>query len=136
MVERIHQLWQQRYNDKEIAAQLSTEGFHSARSEDVSPDSVMKIRLKNKWYLPFERIRRGEKIEGYLTVSQLTDRLNISYRRGYSLIHQGIIPKDAILHDPVYLIRDEPTLLEHLEVTIAKRGWKRKEKTISKREMS
>lgn len=136
MVERIRQLWLQRHKDEEIAAQLSAEGFHSARAEDVRPDTVMKIRLKNKWYLPFERIRRGERLEGYLTVSQLTERLHISYRRGYWLIHQGIIPEDALLREPVYLIRDDKILLEQLDAAITERGWKRKAKTKSTREMS
>lgn len=128
MVERIRQLWLQRYKDEEISAQLSAEGFHSARAEDVRPDTVMKIRLKNQWYLPFERIRRGERLEGCLTVSQLAKRLNISYRRGYWLIHQGIIPEDALLCEPVFLIRDDKKLLEELDAAIAERGWKREAK--------
>lgn len=136
MVERIRQLWLERYKDEEIAAQLSAEGFHSARAKDVRPDTVMKIRLKNKWYLPFERIRRGERLEGYLTVSQLADRLSISYRRGYWLIHQEMIPEEAILRDPVFLIRDDEALLESLDAAITKRGWKREVKTTSSNEMS
>lgn len=136
MVERIRQLWLQRYKDEAIAAQLSAEGFHSARAEKVRPDTVMKIRLKNKWYLPLERVRRGERLEGYLTVSQLTNRLNISYTRGYWLIHQGIIPEDALLREPVYLIRNDETLLEELDAAIAERGWKRKVKTHSPSKMS
>jgi hypothetical protein len=136
MVEGIRQLWLERYKDEEIAARLSAEGFHSARAKDVRPDTVMKIRLKNKWYLPLERIRRGEKLEGYLTVSQLTDRLNISYRRGYWLIHQGMIPETALLRDPVFLIRDDEMLLEQLDDAITERGWKRKVKTTSQNEMS
>ena len=126
MVERIHQLWEQLYDDEHIAAQLSAEGFHSARVERVRADTVMKIRLKHKWYLPFERIRRGERLEGYISVSQLAERLNLPYTRTYRMIYQGIIPQEAILRDPVYLVRDDTELLKQLEATIIKRGWKRK----------
>jgi DNA invertase Pin-like site-specific DNA recombinase len=129
MVERIHQLWQQLYDDEQIAAQLSAEGFHSARAEQVRPDTVMKIRLKHKWYLPIERIRRGEKLKGYLTVSQLADRLDIPLRRAYDLIYQLVIPPDVILRDPVCLIPDEPELLEQLEAYIVERRWNRKART-------
>lgn len=136
MVERIRQLWLEHCKDEEIADRLTAEGFHSARAAQVRPDTVMKIRLKNKWYLPFERIRRGERLEGYLSVSQLADRLNISCYQGYNLIYQDIIPEDALLRDPVYLIRDDPVLLEQLEAIVSERSWKRKVKTESKPEMS
>lgn len=126
MVERIRQLWEQLYEDEQIAVQLSAEGFHSARAEQVRADTVMKIRLKHKWYLPFERIRRGERLAGYISVSQLGERLNLPHTRTYRLIYQGFIPEDAIVRDPIYLIRDEPELLERLNAVITERGWKRK----------
>ena len=117
------------YRDEQIAAQLTTEGFHSARSQQVRPDTVMKIRLKHKWYLPIERIRRGGTLEGYLTMHQLADRLNVPYRRAYSLIYQDIIPPDELLHDPVYMIRDGGELLQYLEAYVRERKWKRKTAT-------
>ena len=125
MVQRIHQLWRELYHDEQIAAQLTAEGFHSARSEQVRPDTVMKIRLQHKWYLPIERIRRGGTLEGYLTMRQLADRLNVPYRRAYSLIYQNIIPPDQLSHDPVYMIRDDGELLQHLEAYVRERKWKR-----------
>lgn len=126
MVERIRQLWEQLCDDEQIAAQLTAEGFHSARAAQVRPDTVMKIRLKQKWYLPFERIRRGERLAGYISVSQLAERLNLPYTRTYRMIYQGLIPEDAIIRDPIYLIRDDPELLVQLEATISERSWKRK----------
>ena len=125
MVERIHHLYQQLYDDEQIAAQLSNEGFHSARSKQVRTDTVMKIRLKHKWYMAFERIRRGERLEGYLTMHQLADRLEIPYRRAYALIYQHIISPDEVLREPVYLIRDDVHLLERLETYVVERRWKR-----------
>jgi hypothetical protein len=92
MVERIRQLWERLYDDEQIATQLTAEGFHSVRAEQVRADTVMKIRLKHKWYLPFERIRRGERLAGYISVSQLGERLNLPLTRTYRLIYQGLIP--------------------------------------------
>jgi hypothetical protein len=89
----------------------------------------MKIRLKQKWYLPFERIRRGERLAGYISVSQLGERLNLPHTRTYRLIYQGFIPEHAIIRDPIYLIRAEPELLVQLEAIITERGWKRKPAT-------
>lgn len=126
LVERVHQLWQQRLGDEAIAAHLTAEGFHSARAEQVTPLTVMKIRLQHKWYLPFERIRRGEQMEGYLTVSQLANRLNIPYRRGYALIYQQIIPAAVVLRDPVYLVPDDSALIAQLELYVSEHKWKRK----------
>lgn len=126
MVARIRQLWEQLYDDEQIASQLSAEGFHSARAEQVRADTVMKIRLQRKWYLPFERIRRGERLAGYISVGQLAERLNFPHLRTYQLIYQGIIPPDAVVRDPIYLIRDDPELLERLDAVITERGWKRK----------
>jgi DNA invertase Pin-like site-specific DNA recombinase len=73
MVERIHELWQQGYDDEQMAQQLTAEGFHSARSAHVTADSVMKIRLARQWYLRFEQMRRGEQVEGYLTARALAN---------------------------------------------------------------
>lgn len=126
MVARIQQLWQERLRDDKIAAKLSTEGYHSARSKHVTAITVRKIRLENRWFLPFERIRRGEQIEGYLTVRQLAKRLHIPHRRAYLLIHQDVIPSDFVLTEPVYLIRDDPSLLEQLENYVIQHDWKRK----------
>jgi DNA invertase Pin-like site-specific DNA recombinase len=129
MVKRIRQLWEQLYDDEQIATQLTAEGFHSARAEQVRADTVMKIRLKHKWYLPFERIRRGERLAGYISVSQLGERLNLPHTRTYRLIYQGFIPEDAIVREPIYLIRDDPELLVQLDAIITERGWKRKAAT-------
>ena len=54
MLSRIKDLLNQGYNDVRIAEKLTAEGFHSARSDHVSPISVQKIRLARRWYAPFE----------------------------------------------------------------------------------
>lgn len=126
MVARIQQFWQECLTDEQIAEQLSREGFHSARSEQVRPDTVMKIRLQHKWYLPMERIRRGEQVEGYLTMRQLAEHLAVPYSRAYTLIYQNIISSEDFLKKPVYLVRDDAELLKRLKSYVEEHGWKRK----------
>lgn len=61
MVERIHELWQSGITgDIELAARLTTEGYHSARCEEVSSKSVLKIRLKNKLHSAYHQSRNKE----------------------------------------------------------------------------
>jgi hypothetical protein len=46
----VAQLWHQGVNsDTDMAAQLSAEGFSSARCSGVSPSAVQKIRLAHGW---------------------------------------------------------------------------------------
>jgi DNA invertase Pin-like site-specific DNA recombinase len=71
LVARVHELWQQGYNDAQIAECVSGEGYHSARSVAVTARSVMKIRLRHKWYHPYERLRGVDQVAGLLTVNGL-----------------------------------------------------------------
>ena len=49
MTERIHELWELKKTDQEIATVLSQEGFRSPRSLQVNPATVQKLRLQNNW---------------------------------------------------------------------------------------
>jgi hypothetical protein len=49
MTERIHELWQAKKTDREIATLLSQEGFRSPRSLEVNPATVQRLRLQNNW---------------------------------------------------------------------------------------
>jgi DNA invertase Pin-like site-specific DNA recombinase len=117
MVDRIHKLWQQGYNDEQMATQLTAEGFHSARSPYVTSKSVMKIRLARKWYLPLEQMRRVKGIDGFLTARGLAERLEVNHSTIYRFIHKKVILPEYIVRDSasgVYLIRNDPRLIERL----------------------
>lgn len=117
MVERVHELWQQGYDDEQMAAQLTAEGFHSARSPYVTPKSIQKIRLARQWYLPFERMRRGEEVEGHLTVRGLAKQLAVNDSTIYRFIYHQVIPPDLVQRNAqtgVYLIRNDPDLIDRL----------------------
>jgi len=117
MVARIRELWKQGYNDAQMAAQLTEEGFHSARSLHVTADSVMKIRLAQKWYLPLAQMRGVEEVDGFLTTRGLAKRLGLYSSTICRYIYKGIISPEDVRRDPasgVYLIRNEPQLVERL----------------------
>ena len=117
MVNRIQELWKQGYNDDQMAAQLTEEGFHSARSPHVTSDSVMKIRLARKWYLPLAQMRGVEEVDGFLTARGLAKQLGLKPSTIYRYIYKGVIPPEYVTRDAasgVYLIRDTPQLIERL----------------------
>jgi hypothetical protein len=117
MVDRICELWQQGYNDEQIAAQLTVAGFHTARSHQVTATSVMKIRLARKWYRPLEQMRGVEEMNGLLTVRGLAKRLELNKSTIYRFIYQEIIPPKYVQRDALvggYLIRADPQLIDQL----------------------
>jgi DNA invertase Pin-like site-specific DNA recombinase len=117
MVSRIHDLWQAGYNDAQMATQLTAEGFHSARSVAVTATHVMKIRLSQQWYLPLEQLRRGEEVEGYLTVNGLAERLAVNPSTVYRFIYKQVIAPEYIEHDSAsgtYHIRNDAQLITRL----------------------
>lgn len=117
MVERVGQLWQQGYNDEQMADLLTQEGFHSARSPCVIPQSVMKIRLARRWFLPLERMRGVEEVDGYWTARGLAKHLAVNKSTIYRFIYNQVIPPQLVKRDPqagTYLIRKDDQLLERL----------------------
>ncbi|MEP7341212.1 MAG: recombinase family protein [Acidobacteriota bacterium] len=119
MVERIHELWQSGITgDTELAAKLSAEGYHSARSEGVSSKSVMKIRLKNRWYSAYHQSRNAETVGEHLTVSGLAAKLGVSPGRIYRYLSAGLIEPGYLIrrsHGQGWLIKNDPALLATLQ---------------------
>lgn len=116
LVLRVHELWQTgRWNDAEIAAQLSEEGFYSARSQGVSPKAVMKIRLRNKWYSTYHRSRNAMQVDGYLTTSGLARKLGMSRYQVYCRLQRGAFSSEQVKRQPNrqgWLIKDDPAVLQ------------------------
>jgi len=123
LVARIQELWGLGYNDRQMADQLTTEGFHSARSAHVTADSVMKIRLARKWYLPLEQLRGADEMGDYLTVNGLAKRIGANESSTYRFIYRGIIPASDVvrgLQTGVYLIRNDEQLIDLLRQRVEK----------------
>jgi DNA invertase Pin-like site-specific DNA recombinase len=121
MVARIEVLWREGLDDDQIAAQLTQEGFHTARSTGVSCHAVRMTRLERGWHQLVARSRHALELDGYLTALGLAEKLSIDrdwvYRR---ILNQTIDPK-WVKRDPsgkVYLIQDDPELIEQLRQSL------------------
>lgn len=124
MLKRLHEMWQQRCSDQHIAAQLTAEGFHTARSPRVSAASVRKIRLKHKWYSVFEQIRGSDDVDGRLTVNGMAKQLEVDESAIYRYIYAGTISPELVSHEPltgIYLITPDEELITRLKTRLAKR---------------
>ena len=117
MVERIHELWENGLDDEQIATQLASEGFRSARSLAVPPLAVQKVRLDRGWYHPLHRSRNALELDGYLTATGLAKRLGVERTWVYRHIYDGEIDPQFIKRHPqskVYLIQDDPQVVEQI----------------------
>jgi hypothetical protein len=118
LVERIGQLWREGWDsDAAIAAQLSAEGFHSARSEGVPSGTVMKIRLKQGWHTTQHQSRAGC-VQDWLTASGLAAKLEVERTWVYKRIYSGTIESSYVHRRPqsrVWLIKDDAELISHLK---------------------
>jgi len=114
MIACIHELWQQA-SDVEIAAKLTAQGFHSAKSDRVSAYTVQRIRAQHSWHRPTNA--PVEAPEGYLKIAEVAQRLDVKPMWVYQRIRSGKIDPQFVTQHPqrkVILIRDSPELLEHL----------------------
>jgi hypothetical protein len=123
LVARVEQLWQQGIdNDAEMAAQLSAEGYYSARSPGVSPYAIQKIRLAHGWHYGVYQSRQATYGQGYVTVEVLATTLGVERTWVLKRIASGGIPATAMKrfpHSRVWLIKDDPDLVTTLQQQIA-----------------
>ena len=118
MVARIEQLWQQGATDAQIAQELSTEGFRSARSTLVSTATVLKIRKKHHWVSRYHQHRLATKIDGMWTIHGLANQLKVDRNWFYTRIKSGFLSEPDVIRKPPYnnyLIRDDAKLIVRLQ---------------------
>lgn len=123
MVERIRVLCQQGLTDQHIAERLTTEGFRSARALDISPTTVLKLRMKQGWQLLRAQSRNALSLQGHLTARGLAARLGVERSWVYRRIHNGVVDPSYVTRHPqgVWLIKDDPDLIHQLRQLIGKR---------------
>jgi hypothetical protein len=117
LVRRIQELWQAGASDEEAAAQLTAEGFHSARRTQVQPRTVANIRRENGWQLPLAQHRNALEIDGQLTTRGLAAQLGTTRNRVAQWVFAGKIEARYVSHHPqskVVLIQNDPDLIELL----------------------
>ena len=103
------------YQDGAIAAQLSAEGFRSARSRSVPKQLVEKIRRDHAQISLTEQFRRQDKIDGRWTVGGLARELHVTGNWLRRQIAAGGLP--AVRHPLTgrYLIADDSAMLARLK---------------------
>jgi hypothetical protein len=115
MIAQIQQLWQQGVDDATIAAELTAKGYHSARSDRLSADAVLYLRLKLGWKRA--NPRDHVTMAGHLSVLELADLLGVSRTWVYGRIRRGLIPTESITRHLKYdriFIRNDPKLIATL----------------------
>lgn len=120
---RVEQLWHQGVNsDTDMAAQLSAEGFYSARCAGVSPSAVQTIRLAHGWRYGVYQSRHAAYGQGYVTVEALASTLKVERTWVLKRITSGAIPAGRVKRltsSRVWLIQDDPDLITTLQQQIA-----------------
>ena len=121
MVIRVRELCGLGWNDRRIAEQLTQEGFHSARSPQVTTRCVQKIRLKRGCYLQFELMRGSNEWNDYWTVNGLAAEVGVKESVIYGFIYGRAIPTELIFHEPntgIYLFPKNQNLVEMLKLRV------------------
>jgi DNA invertase Pin-like site-specific DNA recombinase len=122
LVARIQTLWQQGLADEQIARQLTGEGFRSPRSLDLNPKTVQRIRLAYCWKRPHPSSTRRLELAGYLTITELAQRLGTNQTWIYRRIRQHRIEAAYVKPHPRYkalMVQDDPVLLAQLRQELA-----------------
>lgn len=117
MVKRLEALWDQGFDDTQIAAQLTAEGFHTARSSEVAPSSVVRLRRAHGLLGKCRRAGHILTLSGQLTVHGVAARLGIDPDWVYRRIYDGTIGEGHLSRHSkqrMYLIREDPELMEEL----------------------
>jgi hypothetical protein len=92
-------------SDREIAAQLTALGHRSARGETVLPSTVKAIRLRRRVFNR-ESQSHPRRVNGYLTIPQLAEKLNVPRHWISDRIHNGTIVAEKDTATKCYLFPD------------------------------
>ena len=96
--------------DEQIAAVLAANGHRAPSGGEISVATVQKIRFKNRVLRCPKHSRLSSK-PGYLTISQLADKLKVAYEKIYWQIRNGTINVKKDESTRCYLFPDKPSTL-------------------------
>lgn len=117
LLKRIKCLWKSKISDKQMARQLTEEGFRSARTATLLPHTIMRIRVSQGWRSSPGKLGPRRVPEGCLSASGLAKRLGISRITIYRYLKAGKIDSKYILKHTrgTLLIKDDPGLIKSLQ---------------------
>jgi len=101
-------------SDEKISEHLTNLGYRSPTQEYVLPNTVKIIRLKHKVFQKQSQ-SHPRRIQGYLTVPQLTKLLDLPQHWIYYQIDKGSIRIDKDLKTGLYLFPDTPETLQRFK---------------------
>jgi DNA invertase Pin-like site-specific DNA recombinase len=106
MEKEIIRLSKEGISDKEIATLLTQKGYRSPRRGVLRPTTVRTVRLRRR-QLSTRGGTRPRHIPGYLTVTQLADRLGVPPHWVHDRIHNGTIEANRDANTKLYLFPDK-----------------------------
>jgi hypothetical protein len=118
MESQVVQLARDGRSDQEIAEQLTRTGHRSPLRPIVLPSTVRTIRLRHRIMVTRHQ-SHPRRISGYLTVSQLSDKLGVSPHWIYDRIHNGTIQVARDKRTRLYLFSDRARTLERFRKLLA-----------------
>jgi DNA invertase Pin-like site-specific DNA recombinase len=96
--------------DEQIADRLTRQGYRSPQRSVVLPSTVRSIRLRHRVMVKRSQ-SHPRRIAGFLTIAQLTERLQLSPHWIYDRIHNGTIEVSRGPDWGLYLFPDKPSTL-------------------------
>ena len=91
----IIELTRENKTDQEIAEILTLKGFRSPQKQKVLPSTVQTIRLKHRLFQKHSQ-SHPRSIDGFLTLPEISQRINVSKYWIYDRINNGIITVEKI----------------------------------------
>jgi DNA invertase Pin-like site-specific DNA recombinase len=99
--------------DEQIAAVLTANGHRAPLGGEITVAAVRKIRFKNRLLRHPKKSRPCNK-PGYLTITQLAHKLNVTNTKIYWHVLSGKIEVKKDEHTSCYLFPDKPSTLSQL----------------------
>jgi DNA invertase Pin-like site-specific DNA recombinase len=110
---RVLQLYHAGKTDDEIVRELSAAGFRSPMHQKLLVSTVRNLRLKHHCFQTRHQ-SHPRSVTGFLTVTQVAERLGLSLHWLYDRLHNGQIQLQKDSTTNLFLFPDHPSTLEQL----------------------
>jgi hypothetical protein len=132
MTERVVALWEEGLGEREIAKQMTKEGYRSSHMPYVSTITVRNIRLEYQKADPARVSLQAPSLAKELAVAEFAERYDFEQIWLYRQIENQRLGAEYLSRHPrhrTYLIKEDPELIRKLRVLWErKEGWKMRRK--------